>query len=134
MKNALAITLLALSMAAFFQGCKTAETKYERPNLIFLLTDDQRDNTLGIMGHPFVHTPNLDRLVQEGVRFSNTYIAEPTCSPSRVSLFTGIHERIHGIGFSSSYQLTEEQWVQSYPELLHRNGYCTGFIGKFGME
>jgi len=105
-----------------------------RPNIIFLLTDDQRDNTLGAMGHPFVHTPNLDRLLSQSVRFSNTYIAEPVCSPSRTSYFTGMHERMHGVGFTSSYQLTEEQWQASYPALLRKAGYYTGFIGKFGVE
>jgi arylsulfatase A-like enzyme len=113
-------------------------SSYERengkPNIIFLLTDDQRDNSFGIMGHSWVKTPNVDRLIKNGVRFSNTYIAEPTCSPSRVSIFTGMHERIHGVGFSSSYKLTEEQWEQTYPALLRKNGYYTGFIGKFGVE
>ena len=75
-----------------------------RPNIIFLLTDDQRDNTFGAMGHPFVKTPNVDRLLRQSVRFRNTYIAEPVCSPSRVSLLTGMHERVHGVGFTSSYQ------------------------------
>jgi arylsulfatase A-like enzyme len=64
-----------------------------KPNIIFLLTDDQRVNTLGAMGHPFVKTPNLDRLMRDSVRFRNAYIAEPVCAPSRVSLFTGMHER-----------------------------------------
>jgi len=105
-----------------------------RPNIIFLLTDDQRDNTLGIMGHPWVKTPHLDGLVKRGVRFTNAYIAEPTCSPSRVSLFSGMHERVNGVGFSSSYQLNEEQWARTYPALLRKNGYHTGFIGKFGVE
>ncbi|MFC2123215.1 sulfatase-like hydrolase/transferase [Bacteroidota bacterium] len=104
------------------------------PNIIFILTDDQRDNTLGAMGNPFVKTPNMDKLVQNGIRFSNTYIAEPVCSPSRISLFIGMHERIHGIGFTSSYDLTEEQWETSYPSLLRKNGYFTGFIGKLGIE
>jgi arylsulfatase A-like enzyme len=99
-----------------------------------LLTDDQRDNTLGAMGHPFVKTPNLDRLMRDSVRFRNTYIAEPVCSPSRVSFFTGMHERVHGVGFTSSYQLTEFQWDRSYPALLRKAGYHTGFIGKFGVE
>ena len=106
----------------------------DRPNIIFLLTDDQRENTLSIMGHPWVKTPNIDQLVKEGLRFSNTYIAEPTCSPSRVAIFTGMHERKNGIGFTSSYQLTEEQWEKTYPGLLRRAGYYTGFIGKFGVE
>ncbi len=106
----------------------------ERPNIIFLLTDDQRDDTFGIMGHPWVKTPHLDRLVAQGVRFDNAYIAEPTCSPSRASLFTGMHERVHGVGFTSSYQLNDAQWEKSYPALLRRSGYYTGFIGKFGVE
>ncbi|MEY5009965.1 MAG: hypothetical protein RLZZ253_1104, partial [Verrucomicrobiota bacterium] len=105
-----------------------------RPNLIFLLTDDQRDNTLGAMGHPYVQTPNLDALMRDSVRFKNTYIATPVCSPSRVSFLTGMPERVHGVGFSSSYDLTEQQWEKTYPALLRKGGYHTGFIGKFGVE
>jgi len=105
-----------------------------RPNILFLLTDDQRDNTFGIMGHSWVKTPHIDRLIQNGVRFRNAYIAEPTCSPSRTAFFTGMHERVNGVGFSSSYQLNEAQWENTYPALLRKNGYCTGFIGKFGVE
>ncbi len=103
-------------------------------NIVFLLTDDQRDNSLSGMGHPWVKTPNLDGLLTQGVRFSNTYIAEPTCSPSRTALFTGMHERVNGVGFTSSYQLNEEQWAATYPALLRRGGYYTGFIGKIGIE
>ena len=104
------------------------------PNIIFLLSDDQRDGTFGNMGHHFIQTPNTDRLLADSVRFSNAYIAEPVCAPSRVSYLTGMHERIHGIGFTSSYQLTNEQWAQSYPAILQNAGYHTGFIGKFGVE
>ena len=114
--------------------CAFAVKAAERPNIIFLLTDDQRDNTFGAMGHPFVKTPNVDRLLQSAVRFRNTYIAEPVCAPSRVSLLTGMHERVHGVGFTSSYQLTEAQWDRSYPALLRKAGYHTGFIGKLGVE
>lgn len=106
----------------------------DKPNIIFLLTDDQRDNSFGIMGHEFVKTPHVDTLIQNGVRFSNAYIAEPTCAPSRVSFFTGMHERVNGVGFTSSYKLNEEQWEQTYPAVLKRGGYYTGFIGKFGLE
>jgi len=106
----------------------------QKPNIIFLLTDDQRDDSFSSMGHPWVKTPHCDQLIKEGVRFRNTYIAEPTSSPSRAALFTGMHERMNGVGFSSSYKLTEEQWEQTYPALLRKNGYYTGFIGKFGVE
>ncbi len=113
---------------------RDAHGQSQRPNIIFLLSDDQRDNTFGAMGHPFVKTPNVDRLLDQSVRFNNTYIAEPTCSPSRVALLTGVHERVNGIGFTSSYQLTESQWQRTYPALLRKAGYHTGFIGKFGVE
>ena len=105
-----------------------------RPNIIFLLTDDQRDGTFGAMGHPWIQTPNVDRLLGQSVRFRNTYIAEPVCSPSRISLLTGMHERVHGVGFTSSYELTEAQWERTYPALMRKAGYHTGFIGKFGVE
>jgi len=129
-------TLIALLSALLLTGTAlpVASSEAARKNIIFLLTDDQRDNTFGGMGHPWVKTPNVDRLMEQGVRFSNAYIAEPRCSPSRVSIFTGMHERVHGIGFTSSYQLNEQQWEATYPALLRRHGYYTGFIGKIGIE
>jgi len=134
----LVTALLAATVSAAQEGPSSANTearrRSERPNIIFLLTDDQRDNSFGAMGHPFVKTPNVDRLLAQSVRFSNTYIAEPTCSPSRTALFTGMHERVNGIGFTSSYQLTESQWQRTYPALVRKAGYHTGFIGKFGVE
>ena len=131
--------VVILLVTAFQTTAKTTAafeevSKPTRPNIIFLLTDDQRDNTLSGMGHPFVKTPNLDRLLQQSVRFSNTYVAEPICSPSRTSYLTGMHERVHGVGFTSAYQLTNEQWERTYPVMLQKAGYYTGFIGKFGVE
>lgn len=114
--------------------CALSASAVERPNLIFLFTDDQRDDTFGGMGHPFVETPRVDALLEKSVRFTNAYTAEPVCAPSRVSVLTGMHERVHGIGFTSAYQLTEEQWEKSYPALLRGAGYHTGFVGKFGVE
>jgi len=129
-----ALGLAGLTGCASSGGLWDGGQVKKRPNIIFLQTDDQRDNTLGIMGHPWVKTPNLDKLVKKGVRFSNAYIAEPICCPSRVSFLTGMHERVHGVGFTSSYKLNEAQWSKSYPALLRANGYYTGFIGKFGVE
>jgi len=134
-RHALMSALATITALISFQAYAAAEeTGRSRPNIIFLLTDDQRDNTFGAMGHPFVRTPNVDRLLSQSVRFRNTYIAEPVCSPSRVSLLTGMHERVHGVGFTSSYKLTEAQWERSYPALLQKAGYHTGFVGKFGVE
>jgi arylsulfatase A-like enzyme len=136
MKNRFRSCLLSAVSLALLAGARLADAAESspRPNIIFLLTDDQRDNTLGAMGHPSVKTPNLDSLMRDSVRFTNAYIATPVCAPSRVSFFTGMPERVHGVGFSSSYTLTEPQWEQTYPALLRKAGYHTGFIGKFGVE
>jgi len=113
---------------------RAAGEKDARPNIVFLLTDDQRARTLGAAGHPVIRTPNLDRLAAEGVRFTNAFVTDPTCKPSRVTYFTGLYERVHGVGFSTRQQLSERRWRQTYPALMREAGYFTGFIGKFGVE
>ena len=60
-----------------------------RPNIIFIITDQQRFDTIGALGYPHMDTPHLDRLVEEGVTFSQCHITAPSCAPSRASLFTG---------------------------------------------
>ncbi|MHC4124136.1 MAG: sulfatase-like hydrolase/transferase [Planctomycetota bacterium] len=123
------------SLGLFLNGCLPESSKSTRaPNIIFLLTDDQRARTLGCSGHSVIKTPNLDKLAKQGIRFTNAFIAEPTCAPSRVTYFTGQYERVHGVGFSSEHKLTETQWEQTYPAQLRQAGYYTGFIGKFGVE
>ena len=128
LQSAMKHTVLSL---VCLMGSTMAE---DRPNIVFLFTDDQRDGTLGAMGHPSIKTPHLDKMVESGVRFTNTYVVAPICAPSRVSVLTGMGQRKHGIGFSSSYELTEEQWKETYPALLRESGYYTGFVGKFGVE
>lgn len=60
------------------------------------------------MGHPWIKTPHVDDLLKKSTRFSNAYIAEPICRPSRASLLLGCHERVHRIGFSSKRKLTRK--------------------------
>ena len=85
------LTALLLAPLAALPAA-VAETPRARPNIISLLTDDQRDSTLGAMGHPFVKTPHLNALMRDSVRFKNAYIATPVCSPSCISFFTGMPE------------------------------------------
>lgn len=107
----------------------------ERPNFVFLLTDDQRADAMSCAGHPFLKTPHLDTLAAEGVRFENAYSVAPICMPSRVSYLLGQYQRTHKIGFSGGARnLSEAQWSHSYPALLRNAGYFTGFIGKFGVD
>jgi arylsulfatase A-like enzyme len=114
-------------------GCKGPEP-VQRPNIVFLLTDDQRADALGIAGHPILKTPNLDHLARDGVRFTEAHVVAPVCMPSRISLINGQCERVHQIGFSSPNTFTEAQWEATYPAVLRRSGYHVGFIGKIGLQ
>lgn len=101
-----------------------------RPNIIFLLTDDQRWDSLGFSGNDVAKTPNLDRLAAEGVWFEQATVASAICTPSRVSYFLGQYERGHGVNFNSGTAVSEQAWARSYPVLLRKAGYFTGYIGK----
>lgn len=103
-----------------------------KPNIIFILTDDQKRDTLGCMGNTNILTPNIDRLAKNGVLFENNFVTTSICVCSRASILTGQYMRRHGIeDFEKPFK--EAQWEKTYPALLRKNGYYTGFIGKFGV-
>lgn len=103
-----------------------------RPNIIFLLTDDQRYDDLGAAGNPVIRTPNLDRLAGNGVFFRHAHVSSSVCMASRATIFTGLVERRHACNFYYRH-LAGDLWRQSYPVRLRAAGYRTGFIGKFGV-
>ena len=102
------------------------------PNILFFLVDDQRNDTLGCAGHPILKTPRIDGLAARGVRFRNMFVTTSICAASRASIFTGLYERTHQFTFGTP-PIRKEQTDASYPVLLRRAGYHTGFIGKFGV-
>ncbi|HEX28880.1 TPA: DUF4976 domain-containing protein [Candidatus Poribacteria bacterium] len=104
----------------------------KRPNLLVLVTDDQRWDAMGCMGNPIIRTPHMDRLAEEGVIFVNNFCTTSICMSSRASIFTGMYTRRHGIN-RFDQPLSEEHFVITYPVLLRGAGYRTGFIGKWGL-
>src|SRR5882724_6971511 len=104
----------------------------QRPNILFLLADDQRWDALGCMGNRIIRTPVIDRLAAEGVTFYNNFCATAICMTSRASIFTGQLEKTHGVS-SFQRELSPEAFSRTYPVLLRKAGYRTGFIGKFGL-
>lgn len=104
----------------------------ERPNIIFLFSDDQRSDALGFL-HPVLETPNMDRLAQQGVYFPNAFVTTPICASSRATVLTGLYEQQHGFTFRTP-PLNLNLLQDSYPKLLRDHGYTTGFVGKNGMS
>lgn len=131
MNNAL-LRLLVLFLVSLPCTTARAADPAPRPNIVFLLTDDQRFDALGCAGNPLIKTPNIDALAATGVRFTNHFVTTAICNCSRASIFTGQYERRHGI-VDFKTPLTPEQWARTYPALLRQAGYRTGFTGKFGV-
>jgi len=129
-----AVLALACFIACPIPGAPTshAAKSARLPNFVFILTDDQRFDSMGCAGNRLIRTPNIDRLAASGARFRNHFVTTSICCVSRASIFTGQYERRHRIGDFST-PLTAVQWAETYPALLRAAGYRTGFIGKFGV-
>jgi arylsulfatase A-like enzyme len=106
-----------------------------KPNIIFLMTDDQRWDNMGCYGRPEFKTPNIDALASQGVVFDKAYTTVAICMPSRVTMMTGRYYSSHRVGFvaPNDYTLSRADFAKGYPALLKKAGYRTGFIGKVGF-
>lgn len=96
----------------------------KQPNIIFVITDQQRFDTIAAGGFSYMKTPNLDRMVREGTYFRQTYVTSPSCAPSRASLFTGVYPHTNGV-----YR-NDEPWAFSWVQLMADAGYRCVNVGK----
>lgn len=107
---------------------RLAAAEPERPNIVLLVSDDQRPDTIAALGNRHIHTPNLDRLVREGVAFTRAVCANPICTPSRAEILTGCD------GFTN---MVRDFGRQIRPDLatfagtLRQAGYHTWYVGKW---
>jgi arylsulfatase A-like enzyme len=122
--------LSILPLLAVFTAL-TAQAK--QPNIIYLMSDDQSNYTMGCYGNADVQTPNLDRLSAEGITFDNHYVTTAICMASRATAMTGMYEYKTGCNFEHG-DLTQAKWQKAYPVLLRAAGYLTAFAGKFGFD
>ncbi len=109
-----------------------------KPNVLFIVTDDQAEWTLGAYGNTESRTPTLDRLARDGVRFANTFTPSPVCSPSRATILAGrygtevgITDWISPAENEAGYGLPPE--TTTWAEALQRAGYRTGLVGKWHL-
>ncbi|MFH1084670.1 MAG: sulfatase-like hydrolase/transferase, partial [Chloroflexota bacterium] len=104
----------------------------DRPNLIFLMPDQLRYDFLSCYGAGFIHTPHMDSLCAQGVRFTRAYSEHPVCVPARVSLMTGLHALKTGVLDNGQFLRPDHRacGMDTWPELLGEHGYYTAGIGK----
>ncbi len=119
---------LAGMLGTTLSGKLLAKTK--RPNIVFILTDDHRWDAFSCMNHPFIETPNLDRIANEGVMFANSFVTTSLCSPSRASFLTGQYAHTHGVVTNHTPWNNENI---TFMEILKKYKYDTAFIGKWHM-
>ena len=100
----------------------------KKPNFLVVLTDQQRFDTIAAAGYPWMKTPNLDRLVNEGCLFKNAYTPNPICVPARYDMLTGRAGRAHG-HYDNADKLLNDS-IPTFPGVLAENGWRTAVIGK----
>ena len=129
----------------FTLGCQQVQKQTEninKPNILFILTDDQGYQDVGCYGHPYIKTPNLDKLANQGVRFNQFYVNATVCSPSRTAFMTGKYParyRIHGYIADDAKNLRRNMpnWldenVLTVADIAKKAGYVTGHFGKWHL-
>lgn len=101
------------------------------PNVVFIMADDQRVDTLGCTGNPVLKTPNIDALANAGTSFRQAFATTPICCVSRVCVLTGQYARRHGV---NDFFTQIPDLGKTYPMMLQQHGYYVGFIGKWGTD
>ena len=122
------LPLLLINFFVFSQENKT------QPNFLFILVDDLPHDANGFSGrYPFLKTPNIDRLANEGVNVKNFFVTQSICSPSRASFLNGTYPHIHGVNQNNPHVDPDWSKFPSYASHLQKQGYQTAHIGKIHM-
>lgn len=127
MNNRISIggSLLLSAMGSFAQ-------QNDRPNIVFIMTDDHTAQMMSCYDRRYIETPNLDRIANDGIRFTNSYVANSLSGPSRACLLTGKHS--HKNGFTDNTNCVFDASQQTFPALLQQAGYQTALFGKWHLE
>lgn len=111
-------------------SCKTKETEktpQKRPNIVFIMSDDHAYQAISAYSDKLIHTPHIDRIAKEGVKFTNATVTNSICAPSRAVILTGKHSHINGkIDNNMPFDTTNV----TFPQLLQQAGYQTAMFGK----
>jgi arylsulfatase A-like enzyme len=103
----------------------------ERPNVLFIMSDDHANKAISTYGDSDIETPHLDRLAREGMQFNNCFVTNSICTPSRACIMTGLYGHKSGV---TSWQPLNNRPQITFPGLLRKNGYHTMVVGKWHLR
>lgn len=129
-KNILLLCLLGLINTPFVSKAQTTD----RPNILLIMTDQQTADAMSIAGNNDLHTPAMDKLAQNGVRFTKAYCAQPLCTPSRTAIMSG--KMPFETGFIGNAPEKDGQWPDDLlmiGKIFQNGGYKTGYVGKWHL-
>lgn len=120
-------------LVVLFSALAAAEPP-DRPNVVYIMADDQGYGDLGVQGHPYIRTPNIDRLAREGARLTDFY-AQPFCGPSRAALMTGSYPARNSLAFNHLPRARTGLHPNeiTIAEILRDQGYATSIVGKWHL-
>jgi arylsulfatase A-like enzyme len=118
-----------LFMIAVLSSLATSALAADRPNIVFIMSDDHAAHAIGAYGSRVNQTPNIDRIAREGMRFDNVFVTNSICTPSRATILTGQYSHINGVTMFNRFDSSR----RSVASLLRDGGYHTGMIGKWHL-
>src|SRR5215510_8239509 len=123
-------SVLIVTMVLLGPSMVTAQsTAGNRPNIIFIMTDDHAAHAIGAYGSRVNSTPNLDRLAREGALLTSVFATNSICTPSRATILTGQYSHVNGVTMFNRFDSSR----MTVARLLHQGGYYTGMIGKWHL-
>ena len=123
------LLFLSLAIASF-----AVRAQQQKPNILLIITDQQTAEAMSAAGNKYLKTPAMDKLAKNGVRFKKAYCAQPLCTPSRSSIFSG--KMPHETGFVGNAPEKDGQWADSLlmmGKIFQNGGYQTGYVGKWHL-